>query len=69
MIEPPLQIRPHLYGWLVSPAAPAVSFIGAAGVWAPEHVTVGATPSPAAPKKIRTVTKNRFLHSEIDYFF
>ena len=36
---------------LVSPAAPAVPFVEAAGVWAPEHATVGAAPSLAAPTK------------------
>jgi len=40
-----------LQGRLVSPAAPAVPFVGAAGVWAPEHATVGVAPSPAAPTK------------------
>jgi len=30
--EPPLQIRPHLYEQLISPAAPAVPFVGAAGI-------------------------------------
>ena len=33
------------------PAAPTMSFVGAATVLEPEHVTVGAAPMPAAPKK------------------
>ena len=37
---------------LVSPAAPAVSFVGAAGLVDPEHVTVGAAPSSVILKKI-----------------
>ena len=38
-------------------------FVGAAGLVALEHVTVGVAPSPAAPKKIYSVAKNRFLRS------
>ena len=33
------------------PAAPTMSFVGAATVLEPEHATVGAAPMPAAPKK------------------
>jgi len=32
-----------------------------------EHVTVGTAPSPAAPKKIYAVAKNRFLRSDIHF--
>ena len=43
---------------------PAVPFVGAAGLWAPEHATVGAPPSPVAPKKICHVATNRFSRSD-----
>ena len=39
-------------------------FVGATGLVAPEHVTVGAAPSPAAPKKNYPVATNCFSRSD-----
>ena len=64
MIQPPLQMDTTGAAGYRVPAAPTVSFVGATAMLEPEHVTVGAAPMPAAPKK-SPVAISCFSRSEL----
>jgi hypothetical protein len=59
--EPPYKST-HLWGWLVSLAAPTVLFVGAAGLMGPEHTHYRGASSPSCPyKKVEPLLKTIYV--------